>query len=245
MNVDPTVQQRLLDLAAVDAELLRTAHRRRTLPEAATLQALQTEARTRKDAAIAVETTLADLDRAIRKLETEVEGVRSREDKDRKLLTGGLVSPKQMTDLQHELDSLTRRQGVLEDELLEVMEQREASAADHDHAGAQLSHTEDEIVDATRRRDEALADLDTADARCTAERGQLIGAFGSDLLTIYDRQRAKGGAGAALLQARRCGACRIEVDRNEIARIAKAPAEELVRCENCGAILVRTAESGL
>lgn len=245
MNVDPTVQQRLLDLAAVDAELLRTAHRRRTLPESATLQALQGEARTRKDAAIAVATTLTDLDRAIRKLETEVEGVRAREDKDRALLTGGLVSPKQMTDLQHELDSLTRRQGVLEDELLEVMEQREASAADHDHAGAQLSHTEDEIVDATRRRDEALADLDTADARCTAQRGELVGAFGSDLLAIYDRQRAKGGAGAALLQARRCGACRIEVDRNEIARIAKAAAEELVRCENCGAILVRTSESGL
>lgn len=245
MNVDPTVQRQLLDLAAVDAELGRTAHRRRTLPEAAALEELQAERRRRKDSAVAVEIVLGDLDRDIRKLETDVEGVRTREDKDRALLAGGSVNAKQMTDLQHELESLTRRQGVLEDELLEVMEQREASAADHDHAGAQLSRTEDEIVTVTDQRDEALADLDVVEARCTRERSEVLGVFPAEVLAIYDRQHAKGGAGAALLQARRCGACRIEVDRNEVARIAKAPAEELVRCENCGAILVRTGESGL
>lgn len=245
MNVDPTIQKRLLDLAAVDAELSRTAHRRRTLPEAAELERLQVERQARKDAAVAVEIVLDDLDRDIRKLETEVENVRKREEKDRALLAGGTVNAKQMTDLQHELESLTRRQGVLEDELLEVMEQREALAADYDHAGAQLSQTEDEIVDAERRRDDALADLDTADTRCAADRAVLLTQFPAELLSAYDRQRAKGDAGAALLQARRCGACRLELDRNEIARIAKVAPDEVVRCDSCGAILVRTAESGL
>ncbi|UZJ23621.1 C4-type zinc ribbon domain-containing protein [Rhodococcus antarcticus] len=245
MNVDPTVQKRLLDLAAVDAELTRTAHRRRTLPESAELERLQVDRQARKDAAVAVEMVLDDLDRDIRKLETEVENVRRREDKDRALLAGGAVNAKQMTDLQHELESLTRRQGVLEDELLEVMERREASAADHDHAGAQLSQTEDEVVDAQRRRDDAIADLDSADTRCAADRSALLSQFPAELLAAYDRQRAKGDAGAALLQARRCGACRLELDRNEIARIAKVAADEVVRCDSCGAILVRTAESGL
>ena len=245
MNADPAVQRKLLDLAAIDAELARIAHRRNTLPEAQEIERLQTERQARKDAAVAVETVLDDLDRDIRKLEREVEGVQNREEKDRKLLAGGTVSPKQMTELQHELDTLARRQSILEDELLEVMEQREASAADHDHAGAQLSKVEDELVDALRRHADAVADLDTNEARCQADRAGMDTDFPAELVAVYERQRRLRGAGAALLQARRCGACRMELDRNAMAHFAAAPPEQVLRCEECGAILVRTNESGL
>ncbi|MGZ4556557.1 MAG: C4-type zinc ribbon domain-containing protein, partial [Mycobacteriaceae bacterium] len=81
--------------------------------------------------------------------------------------------------------------------------------------------------------------------RCAADRAGLVGEFPADLLAVYERQRASRGAGAALLQARRCGACRMELDRNLIARFAASPAELVLRCEECGAILVRTKESGL
>ena len=245
MNVDPAVQRKLLDLAAIDAELARITHRRVTLPEAQEIERLETERQARKDAAVGVEITLDDLDRDIRKLEREVEAVRNREEKDRKLLASGTVSPKQMTELQHELDTLTRRQSILEDEELEVMERREASAADRDHAGSQLSKVEDELVDARRRHGDAVADLDTSEKRCQADRAGMGNEFPADLLTVYERQRASRGAGAALLQARRCGACRMELDRNLMAQFAAAPAEQVLRCEECGAILVRTKESGL
>lgn len=245
MNVDPAVQRKLLDLAANDAELGRITHRRATLPEAQEIERLEADRRSRKDAAVAVEMSLDDLDRDIRKLEREVEAVRNREERDRKLLNGGTVNPKQMTELQHELETLARRQSNLEDELLEVMEQREASAADHEHAGAQLSKTEDELIDARRRHDDAVADLDVAEQRCQAARAGTVGEFPADLLAVYERQRSSRGVGAALLQARRCGACRMELDRNVLAHFAAAPAEQLLRCEECGAILVRTKESGL
>jgi len=245
VNVDPAVQRKLLDLAAIDAELARITHRRVTLPEAQEIERLETERQARKDAAVGVEITLDDLDRDIRKLEREVEAVRSREEKDRKLLASGTVSPKQMTELQHELETLTRRQSILEDEELEVMERREASAADRDHAGSQLSKVEDELVDARRRHGDAVADLDTSEKRCQADRAGMGNEFPADLLTVYERQRASRGAGAALLQARRCGACRMELDRNLMAQFAAAPAEQVLRCEECGAILVRTKESGL
>ena len=245
MNVDPAVQRKLLDLAAIDAELARITHRRVTLPEAQEIERLETERQARKDAAVGVEITLDDLDRDIRKLEREVEAVRSREEKDRKLLASGTVSPKQMTELQHELETLTRRQSILEDEELEVMERREASAADRDHAGSQLSKVEDELVDARRRHGDAVVDLDTSEKRCQADRAGMGNEFPADLLTVYERQRASRGAGAALLQARRCGACRMELDRNLMAQFAAAPAEQVLRCEECGAILVRTKESGL
>ncbi|WP_433685827.1 zinc ribbon domain-containing protein [Nocardia sp. CA-119907] len=245
MNVEPPVQAKLLQLAAVDAELTRIAHRRTVLPEQQEVARLETERNAHKDAAVAVEILLDDLDRDIRKLEGEVEAVRKREERDRGMLTAGSVGAKQLSEIQHELGSLERRRSVLEDELLEVMERREASASDHDHAGARLTKTEQDLADAQRLRDEALADLDVAQGRCDADRKGLVALFPVDLLSIYDRQRSQHGVGAALLQARRCGACRIELDRGEIARIAKTEPDVIVRCPECGAILVRTKESGL
>lgn len=245
MNVEPQVQSKLLDLAGVDAELTRITHRRGALPEQQEVERLEAERISRKDASVAVEIQIDDIDRDIRKLEGEVDAVRQREDRDRTLLQSGSVGAKQLTELEHELGSLVRRQGLLEDELLEVMEQREALQADHDHAGAQLSQAEEELIDAKRRRDDAVADLDKAQERCAADRERLVGEFPADFLAVYDKQRTLGGPGAALLQARRCGACRIEIDRGEISRIAATPADVVVRCPECNAIMVRTKESGL
>jgi uncharacterized protein len=245
VNVEPRIQNELLDLAKIDAELTRIAHRRKTLPEQLEVDRLETERLARKDAAVAVQIAMDDLDRDIKKLEGEVDAVRRREEKDRQMLASGTIAAKQLSELQHELGSLERRQSILEDDLLEVMERREASEADYQHAGAQLSRIEDELIDQRRRRDDAVADLDTSEKRCTADRAAIIEHFPAELIEIYERQRARHGAGAALLQARRCGACRIEIDRGEIARIAKTEPEEIVRCSECGAILIRTKESGL
>lgn len=245
MNVEPQVQSKLLDLAGVDAELTRITHRRGALPEQQEVERLEAERISRKDASVAVEIQIDDIDRDIRKLEGEVDAVRQREDRDRTLLQSGSVGAKQLTELEHELGSLVRRQGLLEDELLEVMEQREALQADHDHAGAQLSQAEEELIDAKRRRDDAVADLDKAQERCAADRERLVGEFPADFLAVYEKQRTLGGPGAALLQARRCGACWIEIDRGEISRIAATPADVVVRCPECNAIMVRTKESGL
>ena len=245
VNADPAVQEGLLELADVDAQLARAAHRRSTLPEVAEVDRLEAERVTRSDAAVGAQVAVDDLDRDVRKLEGEVDAVRTREERDRGLLAGGTVNAKQMTELQHELETLERRQGVLEDELLEVMEQREASEADRDHAGANLSRVEDELVDARRRADDALADLDATTERLGRDRETLLPRFPEDLLALYERQRTSRGTGAALLQARRCGACRIELDRGMIARIAATAPETVLRCEECGAILVRTGQSGL
>lgn len=245
MNVDPKVQASLLELAGVDTELSQIAHRRKTLPEQQEVDKLEAERITRKDAAVTVQILMDDLDRDIRKLEGEVDAVRQREARDKKMLESGTIAPKQMTELQHELGSLERRQSILEEELLEVMDQREASERDYEHAGAQLTQIEDEMVDAGRRRDDAVADLDVAEKRSAERREALISGMPADLLALYEKQRALTGRGAALLQARRCGACRIELDRNEIASIANKPADALVRCSECNAILVRTKESGI
>ena len=59
------------------------------------------------------------------------------------------------------------------------------------------------------------------------------------------RVRAHSGTGAAPLVQRRCGGCRLDLNAVDLSRIRNAPEDEVLRCEECGRILVRTEESGL
>jgi uncharacterized protein len=245
VKADPAVQRRLLELADVDAELARVDHRRRTMPELAEIAEVEKTVQSRKDAKVANETALGDLDREVKRQEKEIDAVRAREDRDRALMAGGTVSSKQMTDLEHELNTLQRRQTTLEDELLELMERREAVELDGQHAGVELAKAEEALQDAAGRRDQAMADLETTWARRTEDRQKLAPGFPQPLMDLYERVRKNKGIGAALLRARRCGACRIELDRSAISRIAGTAADEVVTCDECGAIMVRTPESGL
>lgn len=246
MNANPAAQRRLLELAAVDAELARVTHRRRSLPELAEIERTEQDLRTGRDALISTEAVASDLDRDIRKLEIEIDQVRAREDRDRKLLdSGSITSGKQLEDLQHELATLQRRQTVLEDDLLEVMEQREAIDADLARSRTALVEVEQRLADAEHKRDEVLADLDSTEARRRGERGTLLSALPNELVVLYERIRAQKGVGAALLRQRRCEACHLELDRTAIGQLRDAAPDEVLRCEECGVLLVRTAESGL
>ncbi|MGH3929634.1 MAG: zinc ribbon domain-containing protein [Pseudonocardiaceae bacterium] len=246
MNADPAAQRRLLDLAEVDAELARTAHRRRSLPELAEVALAEQELRTGRDDLVGAETAASDLDRDIHKLEAEIDQVRAREDRDRRLLDSGSISSgKQLEDLQHELATLQRRQTILEDDLLEVMERREAIGVDIASSRGALAEVERRLADAARRRDDALGDLADTETRRLGERSALLAELPEDLVALYERIRAQKGTGAALLRLRRCGACRLELDRTAIRALLDAAPTAVLRCEECGVLLVRTAESGL
>jgi uncharacterized protein len=241
----PAVQKRLLDLAGVDTELNRLAHRRRSLPEHAELTAAEGAVRAARDAVVQAETNAGDLDRDIRRIERDVDAVRARTERDNALLAGSGVGAKQATEIQHELETLARRQSVLEDEQLEVMEQREALGAHLDHARAALDAAERELTAVTERRDAGLADIDAAEAGRRRDRDAVVAELPADLLALYEKRRTAGGTGAALLLARRCQACRLELDRTALSELRAAAADDVVHCEECGTILVRTPESGL
>ncbi len=79
-----------------------------------------------------------------------------------------------------------------------------------------------------------------------AARASVVDEVGADLVTLYEKIRlSNGGTGAAALRQRRCGGCQLELNPVEIQRIRSAPEDEVLRCEECRRILVRTAESGL
>lgn len=245
MKAQPAVQRRLIDLADVDRELSRLAHRRRSLPEIAELADAEVAVRTARDALVEAETNANDLDRDIRRVERDVEGVRARTERDNTLLAGAGIGAKQAAELQHELETLGRRQSILEDEQLEIMEQREALEAHLQHARAALDAAGKEQVAITERRDAALLDIDAGEAGRNRAREEVLVDLPADLLAAYERRRAQQGVGAALLVARRCQACRLELDRTALSDLRGAAPDAIVHCEECGVILVRTPESGL
>jgi uncharacterized protein len=245
VKADPAVQRALLDLAEVDAELSRVTHRRRTLPELAEIAAAEIALQARTDDQVSAQTALDDLDREVTRQEKEIDSVRAREDRDRMLMAKGGLPSKQLSELEHELETLQRRQGTLEDDLLELMERREAAEGNTQHADVELGKAQEALADAQRRRDAVFADLESIEAKRTAERERLTPKFPGPLLALYDQVRKHRGIGAALLKHRRCGACQLEIDRSAMARIATTSADDVVTCDECGAILVRTGESGL
>jgi predicted nucleic acid-binding Zn-ribbon protein len=245
MKADVVQQRSLLELAELDGELSRLAHRASHLPEQQRYDEVAAEKRAAADRLAAVAIALEDLDAQVAKLESEVDAVRKREDRDRGLLNSGSVShPKQLEELQHELGTLERRQANLEDTLLDVMERREQLAADQAREQATIDALEQDLGAAHQARDEVLADVEQTRTQRSARRAEVATVLDADLAALYERQRAASGIGAARLLGVRCGACRIELDRGEVARISAAAEDEVLRCGECGAILLRLKASG-
>ena len=239
-------QQRLLDVQAVDTRLSQLAHRRATLPEQAELDALLRGHRTASDAAVAARTAVSDLEREVAKAEADVAVVRTRADRDRGRLESGQGSPRDLEGLQHELETLARRQGVLEEAELDAMERLEAAQAAAAEAEAHLAEVAAAVHEAERRRDEALAGIAQEETAAKARRQAVAMDLDADLVALYEKLRAtRGGVGAAPLRARRCEGCRLELNNVDIGRLRAAAPDDVVRCEECGRILVRTPESGL
>ncbi|GGP54874.1 hypothetical protein GCM10010214_29990 [Streptomyces abikoensis] len=156
------------------------------------------------------------------------------------------MSPKDLEKLQHEIASLAKRQGDLEDVVLEVMERREAAAERAAELTGRVASVQAKVDDAVARRDAATATIDAEVATVTKEREVVAGSIPADLIKLYDRLREKqGGVGAARLYQRRCEGCQLELDITELNEVRRAAKDEVVRCENCSRILVRTSDSGL
>ncbi|MEV4625522.1 C4-type zinc ribbon domain-containing protein [Micromonospora sp. NPDC049523] len=246
MKANPQEQRRLLDLQAIDTQLAQLAHRRRTLPEHAELEALARQLSALEDERVRAQVAVDDLDRDINRMEKDIDQVRARKDRDQARLTVGSGPARELEALQHELNSLNRRQSELEDTELELMEQRETAQGVLDGILERLATTRETREATEQRRTQSLADIAKEEEFKVGARQPLAADLPADLVTLYDKIReTSGGLGAALMTHGRCGGCRLELYGADLARIKAAAPDEVVRCEECRRIMVRTAESGL
>src|SRR5690606_3373939 len=141
-----------------------------------------------------------------------------------------------------ELEALARRQSDLEEIELDVMERLEA----HEKALADVTDARDQTLAqreaAAAELERELAVVDEQAAAVATERAAKVDGLDPGLVALYERLREHfGGLAVAPLRGRRCEGCRLELNPSDLARITAADPEEVVRCEECGRILVRDA----
>ena len=247
MKASPEAQLRLLELAEIDAELTRLEHRRRGLPEHAELSRLEQRDRELRDELATLGAQEGDLRREQGKAEADVEQVRTRIDRDRARLDAGRVSsPRELENLQSEIESLNRRQSDLEEVVLDVMERREGAQGRQQAATAERAQISADASAATARRDASLAEIGEQAGKATDRRTAVVADEPPDLIDLYERLRVQhGGVGAAALRRGRCEGCHLSLNTVDLNAMRAASADEVLRCEECRRILVRTDESGL
>jgi predicted nucleic acid-binding Zn-ribbon protein len=247
VRADPFAQLKLLDLQELDSRLDALRHQAGNLPETAELRRLSAEMGELRTSEGALRTEVDDLTRVQRRADADVEQVKARRARDQQRLdSGGVSNPKDLERLQHELVSLDRRVSELEDAELEVMEGLETAQAALTDVRSRMQQVATAGRELTTARDDRLAALQAEAEKVTRERSDAAAGLPADLLALYERLRQqRGGVGAAHLRARRCEGCSLELDSAELARIAGQRSDEVVHCEECGRILVRTGESGL
>jgi predicted nucleic acid-binding Zn-ribbon protein len=231
----------LLRVQDLDTALDQHRHRRQTLAERKVVAGLDEE-----QAGVA-----ADLSRAAatrdevagrqEKLEQELGATEARIAEINRRLYGGTVSAtRELQAMAGEVEHLQERRSALEDHILEILELREPVDAEvaglEERAGrlaAERARAADELASAE-------ASLDAETAALAEQRAGAVSAVPPELLRTYERLRSRlDGVGAARLAGSSCGGCHLALPATEVDRIKRAPADELVFCDQCGRILVR------
>ena len=238
IDVEPAVLQRLLDLQTEDTAITRLEQRKAALPEAARLKqvnesldelASDLEIATKQDSEITHEH--GRLEGEIELLEQKI----AREEQ--KMFAGTVSNPKELSSLQAEVESLKRKKSDLEDQLLEVMEQREASSTTVARITGERDQAAAEAEELTGTVGTLTSEIDAELAQHSSARDQIAAELPADLVTLYDKIRAqKQGVGAAALEQGMCQGCHTKLPQKELERMRAEGG--LQRCDNCRRILV-------
>ncbi|MEU4197707.1 C4-type zinc ribbon domain-containing protein [Kribbella sp. NPDC026611] len=237
----------MLDLQDLDLQLDQVAHKRGALPEHQALKDLAAEKSVVDRELVTADTEVSDLQREQKKADSDVDQVRQRKARNQQRLDSGQVtSPRDLENLQHEIGSLDRRIADLEDAELEVMEKLEAAEAVQADLRARAEAFSGRQAELETTRDTALKELDEQRAELAGKRTTVLAELPEGLVTQYQRLREhNGGIGAAPLVGKRCMGCRMELAPSDLNAIKAAAPDAVLRCEECGRILVRTSESSV
>lgn len=246
MLAEPADQLRLLDLAAIDVQTGQLKHRRQTLPELATIQQLMGERQALMEQQVAVETRLGDAEKAQERVEADLNPARERLTRNQQRVdSGSIADAKALRGMVEEIEHLGGRISKLEDDELDAMQVVEDLTNERDALTNRRKELEDRVRALMDKRDGQFKDLDEALAERSQEREATIRLLPKDLVATYQKLTDRLGMGAAELKARHCTGCQLVVNQSDLRRFADAAPNEVLRCEECGRILVRTKESGL
>lgn len=241
MNADPADQRKLLDLADLDARILRDERVKGNPPQAERVRELIAQRSTLAQELGSRANARDDLKAELARVESDVSVVDARIARDSQRLAAS-TNPKQAQGFERELVSLARRKSDLEDAEIALMEQLEAAEAAVAEQEAIIAETNAQGAELSAEAKRVVAEATDRLEASRRDRAAIAGAIPADLLALYERLASRGN-GAGLLLAGACEACRMVLPPSDIAEVRRAQTDEVVFCPECGAILVRTEES--
>lgn len=229
----------LLELQGVDSQMDALHARRSELPEQLELDRLTAELEMARKTNAARELGFGGVSREATKVETEVANLEQKIAHESARLYGGdVTSPKELTALQAELDSLRRRKSHVEDQLLDLMEGREQADKDLTESKALVATLEEQVAMALMARDDSSTHIESDLASLETQRKEIATRVPEEAFEIYEDIRPKReGVAVAELLGNTCRGCMVSLSPFAIDVIRRSD-DPLVRCENCRRILI-------
>ena len=232
----------LVELQELDTRLSQLTHRAATLPEREELIRIQEEDSKLQQDLNQLAGQLTVLRKSQSDREAEIQHLEDKVAKATSSLYGGeMTSPKEATALQSEIDSLSGRQSLLEDQIIEIMEEIEPFAKEESRIEATRTELRTQIADLEHRISAQVTEIESEQHSVTAEKSEVEDRAGPRLSALYTENRKRMGDHTAIgrLVGTSCGACFLEIAAVEIDRIRRLPDDEPSECPECGALLVR------
>ncbi len=150
------------------------------------------------------------------------------------LYSGRIHNPKELTNLQHDIDGLKVKRSQLEDKALEMMDQVELATKNVATTNNKLKTLEAEWQTQQGQLSTQLEQLKTIVSNLKHKRELLIAEIEPQAVETYHEIKKQKGTAVARVEQGMCRGCRISLPVSELQR---ARSGNLVRCSSCGRIL--------
>ena len=240
MQASTEQQGLILELQLLDNEIMQANTKLKSLPEIEQLLHIEKRVTAANDELSVVKTESDQIALELRRGEVDVETVTDRIKKDEARLSSGNATPKELEQLQHEVETLKKRQESLEEIELEIMIRNDAVIARTNTLSTDLASLQTLKNEISGRLQSATDEINKVIAVKNTARTLVAGKIEKALLDLYEKIRGNGGGvGAAALVGNKCNGCNLAINAVEMDRIKSLAKDELLRCEECRRILVR------
>jgi len=151
-----------------------------------------------------------------------------------KLYSGEIRNPKELTNLQHEVDGMRAKRNQLEDKALAIMEQVELATASVASESSELKTLEVEWRSQQQQLSTEMEQLKTTLSEFNHKRQLQLAKIDPQAVEVYNELKKQKRTAVAKVEQGICRGCRISLPTTELQR---ARSDSLVRCSSCGRIL--------
>ncbi len=178
---------------------------------------------------------LEDLGKQQRSAEWDVKDLDSKiSTPEHRLYSGEVRNPKELANLQADIDGIKKRRSQFEDKTLALIDQVEQAEAEVKLLAVKLSDLKAEWRRQQNRLNSEIKQLEATIAGLERERQQILPYIDPGTLDLYKRLRTYKGQAVAKIEQGVCSGCRVALPTTDLQR---ARGDSLVQCSSCGRIL--------